>query len=381
MNTQINLNQDDQIEIITPQDCHQFQKLPIHIIKWQPYLNPYQFSVLTYITSRIHKDKHYAYPSLTTAAEDCNISENTFTKSIQKLEQIGLIFVDRSNRSNRYYLTSPIEPNLENISKHFPKLIEKFKYRNQKKIISINNYPSTSSHKLTSSGHESQSPHQMRSNLNLTNSNLKNQQHSEIRNDVVERAPNKFSPKDNIINLDKVQFFKDIGIKSYKIPSLIKNLNPLINLKEFKQYVFRQVIHQDNIKNKAGFFIHAINHLQNDYLEFKSNQKKSYSIKQSQKDLMQKLKELKDHISEISLKKWSEMGNDEKDNIKQIVQNEHKGFNFKEETLELFYIDNIRKSCLEISNEDIGFIDSLCDTNIITHQDQFIRLYEKYILI
>ncbi len=108
------------IDIIIPQESEQFQKLPTYIIMWQPYFTPYEYTVLCYIVTRVHKKYQYAFPSIETAADDCNISENTFTKSVGFLEKIGLIYVDRNHRSNHYYLKPPLKPRLEVIAKHIP---------------------------------------------------------------------------------------------------------------------------------------------------------------------------------------------------------------------------------------------------------------------
>lgn len=50
-----------------------------------------EFKIYSYLCMRYNKDRKYAFPSIRTMADDCNMSVKTVQKCITQLEAIGLI--------------------------------------------------------------------------------------------------------------------------------------------------------------------------------------------------------------------------------------------------------------------------------------------------
>ncbi len=376
------LQSSDPIDIIIPQESDHFQKLPTYIIMWQPYFTPYEYTVLCYLTSRIHKKYQYAFPSIETAADDCNISENTFTKSVVFLEKIGLIYVDRNFRSNHYYLKPQLKPSLELLTKHIPEKIDKFIRRQKKSLIPFKKLPikkspqaislSPSNPETSPSFEIKKNPHEMRTNSNSLNSNLENShQHLEQRsNSTSSKLENK-----SVVDISKVNTLKNHGITHKRALELSRKIDPNTNLNNFIQFIVSNACKNREIYNKPGFIVYAIeNDFEKDYLEKLKSEKQRNHLAKKAKDTSSKADNLRKALYQKAEEKWKAMGEAERSDIKlkTLIDNPFlRDLNFSEATFETFYVDYVKKHLLGLDQDLIDLLDSNDPVKIAQNADRF----------
>ena len=80
--------------------------------------NGNQFKIYVYLCSLYNKDYDYAFPSLTTIAEDCSMSLNTVKNAIKSLCEQGYIKKGKYENnggynSNTYYIRYIVEEKIE----------------------------------------------------------------------------------------------------------------------------------------------------------------------------------------------------------------------------------------------------------------------------
>lgn len=297
------------VDIIIPQEANSYVKLPTHILKWQPYLSPTQFTVISYLTSRIHKSYHYAFPSTKTACSDCNISENTFLKAIQILEDLDLISVCREYKNNRYYLRPPKEPDVNSIQKYLPKMTNKFqKIQSQKvsdskqgiktfsKVTSLHDYQNNTS--------KSESlPHQLQYKQNSNKQNLPKKQTRQKTSVMNPESafPEKELPADNVVVFHDA-LFEDVKVKLLEMKiakSLIKTLCQkfdIIVLKDHINYThFR--FKKNKVLNPGGFL--------------KRSLEESFDLSEYQQDISKQAEKAKAELQKEKEKELEEMRENE----------------------------------------------------------------------
>ncbi|MDH5681126.1 MAG: helix-turn-helix domain-containing protein, partial [Spirochaetota bacterium] len=314
------------INIIIPQEATSYVKLPTHMLKWQPYLSPTQFSVLCYLTSRIHKTKHFAYPSTKRAASDCNISENTFLKAIEFLEKLDLISVDRSYKTNRYFLRPPKDPNIESIKNHLPKMIDRFESIKNRDSQPKNTPVLKTYSKITSlqsyRGNTSKSeilPQQMRSKQNLSKTNLLDKQTKQHTTSQSENPAEK--SLDSVVVFHE-SLFEDVQDKLSDMRisrSLIQRLCQEYKVPELKKHIhythFR--FKKKKVQNPGGFLKRSLEK-DFDISEFekdldKQNEKAKAALqKEKDKELEEKREKENRLKSEMAEKRLESLSDKEK---------------------------------------------------------------------
>lgn len=332
-------------EYMIPQESVSYIKTPIHIAGWQKYLKPSEYSVLTYLISRVHKKYHYAFPSLKTAAEECNISENTFTSAVKLLEKIGLILVDREGKSNRYYLSTPIEPNEEIIAKHIPKMLDKFKDCGSKKksyqkvtpFTPAKTSVNTSSNEETPAKKSDWSAQKLRSKQNLQIQNL-SKQHQKQETET-----------SDVVDFSLVNELKSYGISHRKSLLLSKIIPDEFNLQDFNRFCQKNFSNNKPIENKAGFLIHALDNFTEDYLEYKkASQAKSKETSQDN-EIKEQFSKLKSKIDIRSVSIYNELGATQKENLIDKVYKNYdlpKNYQFQDSTLVDMCIEELKKESM-----------------------------------
>ena len=312
------------INIIIPQEATSYVKLPTHMLKWQPYLSPTQFSVLCYLTSRIHKTRHFAYPSTKRAASDCNISENTFLKAIQALEELDLISVDRDYHSNRYFLRPSKTPDFDILKKVSDKIAGKFlkresqddmKVKKYSKVIIFSEYQKVSDSEDNTSIIET-SPQNMRLKQNLSKTNLLKTQTKQKSSEM-----NCTLSKTDVVVFHSDLFLdeKDKLLEMKISLSLIKKLShrfDVTNIKKHIHYTYFR-FRKNKVINPGGFLKRSLEE-DFDLSEYekgldKQNEKAKAALqKEKDKELEDKREKEKRLKNEMAEKRFESLSGKEK---------------------------------------------------------------------
>ncbi len=352
------------VKVMIPQESISYVKTSTHIILMLPYLSGTETKVILYLTSRVHKELGYAYPSVRTASCDLNISQNSFNNSVKQLEALDLIAVHRRKEGNRYYLRVPIEPNEDVLNDIIPEKVKKYQDKKEKaerdknqyqlqfnKVIPFNPSCDSSVTEKEKSVSKNDSP-APKNGSGVAKSEVKEHQNLEHKQ-IQETEFNKTSyietkEKDGDVILNNVKILKEYKITNSMATKLAKTINP--DIKDLNSYIRFIVKNQTrDIRNLPGLLVTAIPNLQNDYLEMINKQKEEQEAKKAEQESQKEHEEVENEVRKQAEQIWNDMSPEEQEQVKEKVKKEYRlhQFNFSyEKTLKIYYVDYIKNNYL-----------------------------------